>query len=134
MLYHPDKTFDFISYVHTVRPCNSFAQRQLFLTSASPPKSSVPEANVDIIPQMSQKDDVLDSRIVSNNQIVYLYTAYIYTVHIYILCYEITRFNYPFEGLPRFAKIKRTYDIRGSDCVFGGNKNWCRALLQISIH
>ena len=32
---------------------------------------------------MSQKDDVLDSRIVSNNQIVYFYTAYIQCKYIY---------------------------------------------------
>ena len=83
---------------------------------------------------MSQKDDVLDSRIVSNNQIVYSYTAYMQCIYIYnyyiyilyilyiLLCCEITRFNYPFEGLPRFAKIKRTYDIRGSVCVWGATK------------
>ena len=57
-------------------------------------------------------------------------TQYIY----YIMLWDYTILNYPFEGLPRFAKIKRIYDIRGSVCVFGGNKNWCRSLLQISIH
>ena len=33
-------------------------------------------------------------------------------------------------GLPRFGKVKRTYDIRGSVCVFGSNKNWLRALCK----